>query len=416
MMIPLLLLSFDLFTLALAQIFDPSASSVLFAAWCNPYEVGTSPSPSTFNQAIGLYFFPRSLSLSHGRAEKKKKKKKKKKQADALRKHLEYEVAQYGDQHLINLVDHKGHELPIKFSFERAIEVAGHPRVHYRYFDFHTHTKGLRFDRVSLLLDEIGEDLIQQGYFFRDGTVGSSSQRTQSSVCRTNCMDCLDRTNVVQSTIARWMLNRQLREIGVLKANEVIEDQPQFMNWFRNLWADNADVISTTYSGTGALKTDFTRLKSHRTGKRTVWGNIQDGNNSVQRYLKNNYFDGPRQDAFDLITGNWVAGRGPGWMKDRRPIQIQILKPTHFDECAVVGTILYIPIAKILWLIAGILTFQFIWANGIQYVAWPRLVPLDYNIEYDKKRPLPKHTNVIAQKGIRTQSVEIELGHKQRVD
>ncbi|KAH8921991.1 glycoside hydrolase family 26 protein [Atractiella rhizophila] len=54
MMIPLLPLSIGLFTVALAQIFDPSASSVLFAAWCNPYEVGTSPSPATFNQAIGL--------------------------------------------------------------------------------------------------------------------------------------------------------------------------------------------------------------------------------------------------------------------------------------------------------------------------------------------------------------------------
>jgi hypothetical protein len=71
------------------------------------------------------------------------------------------------------------------------------------------------------------------------------------------------------------------------------------------VWADHADAISIAYSGTGALKTDFTR-----TGKRTRLGNLMDGKNSVIRYFKNNYFDGPRQDAFDLFTGAWIP-RGP---------------------------------------------------------------------------------------------------------
>jgi len=59
------------------------------------------------------------------------------------------------------------------------------------------------------------------------------------------------------------------------------------------------------YSGTGALKTDFTR-----TGKRTRLGAFVDLTKSTRRYFMNNYFDGPRQDAFDLFTGAWVP-RGP---------------------------------------------------------------------------------------------------------
>jgi len=47
-------------------------------------------------------------------------------------------------------------------------------------------------------------------------------------------------------------------------------------NLFRESWTKNADVISTLYTGTGALKTDFTR-----TGKRTIAGALQDGKNSV---------------------------------------------------------------------------------------------------------------------------------------
>lgn len=54
------------------------------------------------------------------------------------------------------------------------------------------------------------------------------------------------------------------------------------------------------YSGTGALKTDFTR-----TGQRTKAGALQDLSNSLTRYVKNNFKDGQRQDAFDLFLGNY---------------------------------------------------------------------------------------------------------------
>lgn len=75
----------------------------------------------------------------------------------------------------------------------------------------------------------------------------------------------------------------------------------------RTVWADNADAVSKAYSGTGALKTDFTRF-----GVRSNRGALQDGVNSAVRYLKNNFFDGPRQDAYDLVTGSWRPVQGGG--------------------------------------------------------------------------------------------------------
>lgn len=62
------------------------------------------------------------------------------------------------------------------------------------------------------------------------------------------------------------------------------------MHQLRNAWADHADYVSTMYSGTGALKTDFTR-----TGKRSWRGALEDGRRSVIRYYKNNFRDGERQ-------------------------------------------------------------------------------------------------------------------------
>merc|ERR1711916_344442 len=54
--------------------------------------------------------------------------------------------------------------------------------------------------------------------------------------------------------------------------------------------------------GAGALKVGFTR-----TGKRTTWGVLNDGKNSVERFILNNFHDGFRQDAYDLFLGNHVV-------------------------------------------------------------------------------------------------------------
>lgn len=82
------------------------------------------------------------------------------------------------------------------------------------------------------------------------------------------------------------------------------------------MWADNADVVSKAYSGTGALKTDYTR-----TGRRTNEGLMQDGINSIMRYVKNNFLDGPRQDAYDLVTGTWQPSKDSHQaFIDRRPL------------------------------------------------------------------------------------------------
>lgn len=64
-------------------------------------------------------------------------------------------------------------------------------RVHYTYFDFHQECKGLRFDRVQILIDQLHDQLIEQAYFSQDLSGASSNppSKTQKSVVRTNCMD-----------------------------------------------------------------------------------------------------------------------------------------------------------------------------------------------------------------------------------
>ena len=44
----------------------------------------------------------------------------------------------------------------------------------------------------------------------------------------------LDRTNVVQSALGKWVLNNQLRQIGVLGNKESVDEHPVFLHLFRN--------------------------------------------------------------------------------------------------------------------------------------------------------------------------------------
>ena len=79
------------------------------------------------------------------------------------------------------------------------------------------------------------------------------------------------------------------------------------------LWANHGDDISLQYAGTGALKSGFTR-----TGKRTYGGLVDDGVKSLTRYYLNNFSDGRKQDALDLMSGTFridkgARGAGSGW-------------------------------------------------------------------------------------------------------
>jgi phosphatidylinositol 4-phosphatase len=111
-------------------------------------------------------------------------------------------------------------------------------------------------------------------------------------------MDCLDRTNVVQSVISRNLAHKQLFNMGLAgkpTGSPFEKFSPALEDSFRECWTDNANVISILYTGTPALKTDFTR-----TGKRTKQGALNDGVNSVKRYYINNYCDGYNHDCLDI--------------------------------------------------------------------------------------------------------------------
>ena len=271
----------------------------------------------------------------------------------AAKKHFDEQIRIYGDNYLINLVNKKGRECSVKESYEKMVDILlSSPnerqesdrltsekfttiqsstsqqqwdRLHYVYFDFHSETKGMKMHRAYGLVEELQGEIEKQGYFRGIDMPGSNDGKVETrslqySVMRTNCMDCLDRTNVVQSMFARHILDRQFEDLGLMPRGATFKtEDPAFEFLFRNLWADNADVVSGAYSGTGAMKTDVTR-----TGTRTKLGALQDGRIGVTRYFLNNFLDGPRQDSYDLFLGAYQPGTTNNLIfVDRRPLLIQ---------------------------------------------------------------------------------------------
>jgi hypothetical protein len=90
----------------------------------------------------------------------------------------------------------------------------------------------MQWHRISILINQLKDDLEKQHYTTVDSNFSKLSD--QNSIVRTNCIDCLDRTNVVQSILARRSLEIQLKEIGVLMQGETIENIPEFYRAFRH--------------------------------------------------------------------------------------------------------------------------------------------------------------------------------------
>lgn len=216
----------------------------------------------------------------------------------AFRKHISSMAARYGDIQIASLVDKHGTEAAIGKAYQKHAETLNNiggidgEKVGFEWFDFHGQCKGMRFENVQVLMDSLQGQLKSFGWIAKQN---DRNVRLQRGVLRTNCMDCLDRTNVVQSAVAGWALQQQLEELG-LKIDLKTDAETQ---WFNTLWADNGDAISKQYAGTSALKGDFTRTR-----KRNWTGALSDFSLTLNRYYNNIFGDYFLQTNIDYFLGN----------------------------------------------------------------------------------------------------------------
>lgn len=152
---------------------------------------------------------------------------------------------------------------------------------------------------VGLDNDGSRAGLVPSVYIGHKDTDGSWQQvDTQPGLFRVNCLDCLDRANLVQSMLCLHVAQRQVAACGKTETPEMSLVNAT-SSALRGLWAGNGTALSALYAGS---KPHF--LDILVTGKRAsaLHRSIDGGHIALQRYLQQNFFDGPKQDTVSLVT------------------------------------------------------------------------------------------------------------------
>ena len=253
------------------------------------------------------------------------------KNCEVFKLYIEEMFDNYGNICCINLIDRKKDQEIIGKYYNNVVQNYKNANkekennLFFVWFDFHNECKNLKYENIKKLFNtesvkeclnnfgfthikydpqNLEEDIMEKK--FDDNLIKNKLIKiiqTQKGVFRNNCIDSLDRSNVVQSVIGRYYLLLILSQIGFSDVQPSISDvfrkfKGTLEHTFNLLWADHGDCLSLAYSGTGALKSDFVR-----TGKRTLMGNLMDGYLSCKRYYLNNFRDGYNQDCHDYFLG-----------------------------------------------------------------------------------------------------------------
>ena len=253
------------------------------------------------------------------------------KNCEVFKLYIEEMFDHYGSICCVNLIDKKKDQETIGKYYNNVVQNYKNANkdkeknLFFVWFDFHAECKNLKYENIKILfktesmktcLENFGFTHIKYNpksleqdnseIKFDDNLIKNKLieiNQTQKGVFRNNCIDSLDRSNVVQSVIGRYYLLLILSSIGFSDVKPSINDvfrkfKGSLETTFNLLWADHGDCLSLAYSGTGALKSDFVR-----TGKRTLMGNLQDGYLSSKRFYLNNFRDGYNQDCHDYFLG-----------------------------------------------------------------------------------------------------------------
>ena len=182
-------------------------------------------------------------------------------------------------------------------------------KIIYKAWDMSRAAKSLDQD-VIRTLEEIASDIIPRTGFFKNGDDAESGLRLQNGVARTNCIDCLDRTNAAQFVIGKRALGYQLHALGIIEGT-VVEYDTDAVNLFTNMWHHHGDSIAIQYGGSHLVNTMATYRKINQWTSQS-----RDMVESFKRYYNNSFLDAQRQEAYNLFLGNYIFSQGQPMLWD----------------------------------------------------------------------------------------------------
>lgn len=150
---------------------------------------------------------------------------------------------------------------------------------------------GLQEELLSLL-----EPSIHQFGF--TACASSAVEKRQDGMFRVNCLDCLDRTNLVQSMIALVVAAKQIEWVlNASSSSEALCTVAVANYALRQLWGCQGVVLAGLYAGSEPHFLDLLLR-----GKHTFRSLISSGSIALRRFVQQNFWDGRKQDAVSLLT------------------------------------------------------------------------------------------------------------------
>jgi hypothetical protein len=134
--------------------------------------------------------------------------------APAFLKHYEEIHKDFKFLFFINLMNvNKPNENIITTNFENQIKMNNLKNLRYYFFDFQNECKYDNYDRLDSFITNV-ENVLNMFKFYCEDCNTKEVHKEQCGVIRTNCLDCLDRTNVIQTRIAWRILEQQVNLIN----------------------------------------------------------------------------------------------------------------------------------------------------------------------------------------------------------
>ncbi|CAE6469140.1 unnamed protein product [Rhizoctonia solani] len=183
-------------------------------------------------------------------------------------------------------------------------------KIMYEAWDMSQAYKGKKQDVISYLEDYAEMSINLTGFFHSGPEPFSHKLRSESEavpyrdtmlvqngVCRTNCVDCLDRTNAAQFVFGKRALGHQLYALGVVETPH-LEFDSDAVNMLTEMYHDHGDTIALQYAG-GAL---VNRVESYR--RMPHWNShSRDVIENMRRFYANSVLDADKQASIDVFLG-----------------------------------------------------------------------------------------------------------------
>ncbi|XP_030850291.1 polyphosphoinositide phosphatase isoform X2 [Strongylocentrotus purpuratus] len=126
----------------------------------------------------------------------------------------------------------------------------------------------------------------------------------QMGVVRTNCVDCLDRTNTAQFVTGKYALGHQLYSLGVV-ADPELEFDSDVVRMLEDLYEDMGDTLALQYGGSQLVHS----ISTYR--KIAPWtSHSRDIKQTLSRYYSNAFSDNDKQSAINLFLGVFTPREG----------------------------------------------------------------------------------------------------------